>query len=108
MKHTNVFKFVLLKSRWLGGRRMRFIAAIACSLCLCWGLSAVYQPTLLRTSSPPVVATVEVDRGDVAQVVIENGSIEGSDDDVVRCRVESFWDCRSLQWPEIMRAHRPR
>jgi HlyD family secretion protein len=36
------------------------------------------------------MATVEVDRGDVVQVVTENGSIECSDDSVVRSRVESF------------------
>lgn len=34
--------------------------------------------------------TVEVDRGDVAEIVVEHGALESSDDNVVRCRVESF------------------
>jgi HlyD family secretion protein len=78
------------KRQWLGGRRLRLVAAITCSLWLCWGSSKAYKTALMWTSAPPVLATVKVDRGDIAQVVTENGSIEGSDDDVVRCRVESF------------------
>ena len=39
---------------------------------------------------PPPVATVEVDQGDVSLVVTENGVLESSVDDVVRCRVESL------------------
>jgi len=42
------------------------------------------------SSSLPAPTTVEVDRGDVAQVVVEYGSLESSDDDVIRCQVESF------------------
>ena len=38
----------------------------------------------------PALETVVVEQGDVTLVVTENGSLESSVDDVIRCRVESF------------------
>jgi HlyD family secretion protein len=74
----------------LDRRGPRIAAAIVCTSGLLWGSGAVYKRVSSGSSSSPGVATVVVDRGDVTQVVTENGSIESSDDDVVRCRVESF------------------
>jgi HlyD family secretion protein len=42
------------------------------------------------SGSRSVTATFEVDRGDIAHIVTENGSVESSEHDVVRCQVESF------------------
>jgi hypothetical protein len=69
----------------------RWIAtAIAGASGLCWALSMGYKSERLRSSSLPDLATVEVDQGDMTLVVTENGSLESLDDDVARCRVESF------------------
>jgi multidrug resistance efflux pump len=64
--------------------------AIAGALGLCWALST--QTGLKRdpSRSLPALETVVVDEGDIAVVVTENGSIESSVDDVIRCRVEAF------------------
>ena len=71
-------------------RRLRLAAVLACSPMLWWATSIAYKNASSLSGVPPVTATVVVDRGDVTQVVTENGSIESSDDDLVRCRVEPF------------------
>ncbi len=63
---------------------------ILCAFGLYWSLSMGFNTVPFWSSSVPAPATVKVDRGDVAQVVVEYGSLECSDDDVVRCQVESF------------------
>ncbi len=73
--------------RGSGSRIIAPIVAAAglCSACCLWNGAGRPPSGLL-----PETGTVEVDRGDVFQVVTENGSIESSDESVVRCRVESF------------------
>jgi multidrug efflux pump subunit AcrA (membrane-fusion protein) len=56
----------------------------------CWAFYRGYFTRPLRSNSPADIETVVVDRGDIDLVVIEKGSLESSDSDVVRCRVESF------------------
>ena len=87
-QHTRAV-FIPKGRRW-GGRNLCVAAAAAGSFALCWALSAGFPSVQFRSRSVPAPATVEVDRGDVAVVVTENGSLESSVDDVVRCRVESF------------------
>jgi len=53
-------------------------------------LGVGYRTGQFRSSSVPVLETVEVDQGDVDMIVTENGFLESSGDDAVRCRVESF------------------
>jgi HlyD family secretion protein len=68
----------------------RSAAMIAVALGSWWALSVAFRAAPFWSSSPAAPETVEVDRGDVAEVVVEYGSIESSDQDVVRCQVESF------------------
>jgi HlyD family secretion protein len=75
--------------RW-SDRRFWRAAAVIGSMLLCCALITGYHPGAFKAKSGPHVATVEVDQGDVAQVVTETGFLESSVDDVVRCRVESF------------------
>jgi HlyD family secretion protein len=65
-------------------------AVIAVALGLCWSLNMGFSTARFWSRSLPVPMTVEVDRGDVAEIVVEHGALESSDDDVVRCQVESF------------------
>jgi HlyD family secretion protein len=78
------------KPRLPGKLGLSITATILFAVALCWALGAVSKNGSAWPSSRPVLATAEVDRGDIAQVVTENGSVEGSDDDLVRCQVESF------------------
>jgi HlyD family secretion protein len=71
-------------------RKLRVAATIVIVSGLCWALVAGFRIVPEWSSSRRVVATARVDRGDIDQVVTENGSVESSDDDVVRCQVESF------------------
>ncbi len=75
-----------LAHRW----GLRIVAAIAGAAGLCWALSLGHETGRSPSSTLPETATVEVDQGDVVEIVTENGSIESSDDSLVRCRVESF------------------
>jgi multidrug resistance efflux pump len=70
---------------------------IACALgaaFLAWAISATLggsrQGTELLTDELGLPETVEIDRGDITLSAVESGSVESGDDDVVRCRVESF------------------
>ncbi len=74
-------------AHWWG---LRIVAAIGGAAGLCWALSLGHETGRSPSSTLPPTATVEVDSGDVVEVVTENGSIESSDDSLVRCRVESF------------------
>jgi HlyD family secretion protein len=65
-------------------------AVTAVILATGWVLCTRYRSGAFQRESLPAMATVEVDQGDVSLVVTENGILESSVDDVVRCRVESF------------------
>ena len=78
------------KTRLPGKRSSWITATVVFAAVVCWALGMGLKSRKLWSSSPPVLATAEVDRGDIAQIVTETGSVEGSDDDVVRCQVESF------------------
>ena len=73
-----------------GGLKWPLAVAIAGSIGLCLVLSAEHWAGPFRPRSLPAIETVVVDQGDVTLVVTENGSIESSVDDVIRCGVESF------------------
>src|SRR5262249_30361560 len=53
-----------------------------------WGAGA--RPAQLWTKPAPSLTTIEIDRGDVALVVTENGSLESADSATVRCEVEAL------------------
>ena len=65
-------------------------ALTAAALGLWCVVSMSFRPGSSEHRSLPAMATVEVDQGDVSLVVTENGVLESSVDDLVRCRVESF------------------
>ena len=66
------------------------MAAFAGVLALGVGLGMKYLPGSVQPGAVPVLETLEVDQGDVSLVVTENGFLESSVDDLVRCRVESM------------------
>jgi HlyD family secretion protein len=78
------------KARRWSGRGWRSAAGIAGALGLGWALNLGFNSRPFWSNSVPAPTLVKVDRGDVAEVVVEYGSLESSDDDVVRCQVESF------------------
>ena len=80
----------IFKARGWGGLNWRVAVVIAGSLGTCWALSAGYRARQFQSRALPALETVEVDQGDVTLVVTENGQLESSVDDVVRCGVESF------------------
>ena len=73
----------------VGGPCVRWLRSPAC-LALGVGLGMRYLPGSVQPGAVPVLETLEVDQGDVSLVVTENGFLESSVDDVVRCRVESM------------------
>ncbi len=78
-------------ARWWRGLSRCWVAVITAGvLGLCCAASMGYRPGAFPPRSVPAVTTVEVDQGDVSVVVTENGFLESSVDDVVRCRVESL------------------
>jgi multidrug efflux pump subunit AcrA (membrane-fusion protein) len=72
------------------GRGSRLIAALAAMGGLGWAMTWGYERACSKSRAVAAVTTVEIDRGDIAEIVTETGSVEGSEDDVVRCRVEAF------------------
>ena len=83
-------QFVITGALGRGGLKRPLAVAIAGSIGLCLVLSAEHWAGPFRPRSLPAIETVVVDQGDVTLVVTENGSIESSVDDVIRCGVESF------------------
>lgn len=75
------------RSRWIAAA----VVAVVGTLGACWAWWPGNRPGLGWSEAPKVLATVAVDRGDVALVVTETGSLESSDNAVVRCEVESFY-----------------
>jgi HlyD family secretion protein len=81
---------VALEARtWRGPSRWVAVTT-AGVLGLFGALNLGHRPGPFQHKTLPALATVEVDRGDVSLVVTENGFLESSVDDVVRCRVESI------------------
>ena len=77
----------------LGVRRRRrpmllMMALIAAAGLAAWG--AGVPSSSPWSSPPPPLATLEVDRGDVAMVVTESGSLESAENATVRCEVEAL------------------
>jgi HlyD family secretion protein len=72
------------------GRGVGLGIMFVCAAGSLWGWGPVSEALSSWSEGLPVLATVAVDRGDVAQVVIECGTVESPDDDVIRCQVESF------------------
>src|SRR5262249_23046023 len=88
--HTGTWTVEIPRPRWFQKRGPRYAAGIALATGLFWTFGWGYGISPFRSSTLPDLELVEVDRGDLDLVVIERGSIESSDEDVVRCRVESF------------------
>ena len=65
-------------------------AILAIVAVLCLALRFLVQIPPAWSGSRSFTATFEVDRGDIAHIVTENGSVQSSEHDVVRCQVESF------------------
>jgi HlyD family secretion protein len=84
-----------LTSRTVGRRQGRVLITLimgcAAAYVVWWTQSAdsgrITAQAGDRAKAP---ATVAVDRGDVALTATESGTVESADDNVVRCRVESF------------------
>jgi len=79
------------KPRWRGGRAWRIATAVVtAAVAVVCALGMGHRTSGSPSSAASELETVEVDRGDVVLLVTENGSLESSIDDVIRCRVESF------------------
>jgi len=61
--------------------------AVAVGL-LAWGSG--FRPSQLWASTPAPISMLEVDQGDLALVVTENGSLESAKNATVRCQVEAL------------------
>lgn len=67
--------------------------ALATAIVAAMGLAAWgsgVRPSRLWTTPKAQLSTVEVDEGDVALVVTENGTLESADSSTVRCEVEAL------------------
>jgi HlyD family secretion protein len=94
--HVNVLAYTVSRTKkWLDRPRLRdrsrlLAAALVVLSGIAWAIGIVYETHRDPTRPIADLPTVEVDRADVAWVLTENGSVESSDDAVIRCRVESF------------------
>jgi HlyD family secretion protein len=56
-----------------------------------WAWESGYRPPFLSTHRPEMdLGLFEVDRGDVTEYIVENGSLESATNTVVRCEVEAL------------------
>lgn len=55
-----------------------------------WAWQNGLRPSMDYFAKPIQFRLVEVDRGDIVQVVLENGSLESASDSTVKCRVEAL------------------
>ena len=55
-----------------------------------WAWSRGYRPAWLKGDEGPRYELVEVDRGDIANYVVEFGTVESASDAVVKCQVEAL------------------
>ena len=64
------------------------LIVVAVASLLAW--RAGYRPSQLWASTGPVLKTLEVDQGDLAVLVVENGTLESSNNATARCQVEAL------------------
>lgn len=57
---------------------------------LLWAWERGYRPSWAMLRKPVSLDLVEVDRGDIVELIVENGSVESASDAVVRCQVEAL------------------
>src|SRR5208282_6787641 len=56
-----------------------------------WAWQAGYRPPFLAAQGSDMsLQLVEVDQGDVTEIVVENGTLESAKNTVVRCEVEAL------------------
>lgn len=55
-----------------------------------WAWERGYRPPWLKADDGPRYELVEVDRGDIAQYIVEYGTVESASDAVVKCQVEAL------------------
>src|SRR5271165_2273211 len=55
-----------------------------------WAWESGYRPPFLVQSSKSLLELVEIDKGDVDIVVIEQGTVESASNTTVRCQVEAL------------------
>ena len=55
-----------------------------------WAWQAGIKPNLDYFAKPVQLGLVEVDRGDIVQLVVENGTLESASDATVKCKVEAI------------------
>lgn len=57
---------------------------------LVWAWESGYRPSWEMFAEPVSLDLIEVDRGDIIELIVENGSVESASDSVVRCEVEAL------------------
>lgn len=57
---------------------------------LVWAWEHGYRPSWEMFAEPVSLDLIEVDRGDIVELVVENGSVESASESVVRCEVEAL------------------
>lgn len=57
---------------------------------LVWAWESGYRPSWEMFAEPVSLDLIEVDRGDIVELIVENGSVESASDSVVRCEVEAL------------------
>jgi len=57
---------------------------------LVWAWEKGYRPSWEMFQDPVALDLIEVDRGDILELIVENGSVESATDAVVRCEVEAL------------------
>jgi len=57
---------------------------------LIWAWERGYRPSWEMFQEPVSLDLIEVDRGDILELIVENGSVESASDTVVRCEVEAL------------------
>ncbi len=75
------------RSPWAAVKIVAAIAAVAAAG-VAW--SAGYRPPMLLAANRPHYRLIEIDRGDVDLFVVENGTIESSNNTTMRCEVEAL------------------
>jgi len=57
---------------------------------LTWAWERGHRPSWDMFQEPVSLDLIEVDRGDILELIVENGSVESASDSVVRCEVEAL------------------
>lgn len=72
-------------SKWL-----TILAGASVVIGLTWAWQTGRTPKLDYFAKPVELGLIEVDRGDIIQLVIENGTLESASDATVKCKVEAI------------------